>query len=441
VQTEKLMTTQEKKSPAHSNQEQPELDFSFPLESRWQAFWGNLRLFFVRAVVSAVSSSPAETDLLLASTVWYATILGNLKEVLSRRRPMLNPAQKVEVQWLLSVRPWYRTLWSNLRAFRSRSEVPRVTARPVQTDLLLQTQPWFVTVWQEIAGLFDLSARYVPAVQPVAVRPLFRDYRFKKRSAVFSVGGHLLLVAAVLWLPSWLSRSNRPGVASETITQLSTGPLFLNLPPKAEKSGGGGGGGRREKTPASLGKLPRLSDRQLTPLTPKLLNYDPVLPVEPTVVVPQLAQLPSIDVAYLGDPLGIPGPPSSGPGTGGGIGTGKGGGVGPGEGPGVGPGKDGGVNGGVFRVGGGISPPAVLSRIEPAYSEEARRARYQGSVILSAIVRKDGTIQILKVLRGLGLGLDENAIEALKLWRFRPGMRAGEPVDVALNIEVNFALR
>ena len=80
-------------------------------------------------------------------------------------------------------------------------------------------------------------------------------------------------------------------------------------------------------------------------------------------------------------------------------------------------------------------------RVEPTYSEEARKARYQGIVLLSAIVRKDGTIEILKVLRGLGLGLDERAIEALRQWRFEPATRAGQPVDVALNIEVNFTLR
>jgi len=258
---------------------------------------------------------------------------------------------------------------------------------------------------------------------------------------MFSLAAHCLLVAAILWLPGWLAFSKKPKESPQVLTQLTTEPLFLNLPPKPKKSGGGGGGGRREKTPASLGKLPRFSDRQLTPPTPKIVNLKPVLPVEPTVVVPQLAQLPPVNVAQLGDPLGIPGPPSSGPGTGGGIVTGTGGGVGPGKGPGVGPGEGGGTGGGLYRVGGGVSAPTVVYRIEPNYSEDARRARYQGSVVLSAIVRKDGSIEILKVLRGLGLGLDENAVEALKKWKFRPGTRSGEPVDVALNIEINFALR
>ena len=79
--------------------------------------------------------------------------------------------------------------------------------------------------------------------------------------------------------------------------------------------------------------------------------------------------------------------------------------------------------------------------MEPQYSEEARKARYQGTVILQAIVRKDGTVDILRVVRSLGFGLDEKAIQALKEWRFRPGMKNGLPVDVSLNIEVNFNLR
>ena len=88
-----------------------------------------------------------------------------------------------------------------------------------------------------------------------------------------------------------------------------------------------------------------------------------------------------------------------------------------------------------------MSPPTVLSRVEPQYSEEARKARYQGTVVLEAIVRRDGTVDIQRVVRSLGFGLDENAIQALKQWRFRPGTRNGVPVDVSLNIEVNFNLR
>jgi TonB family protein len=95
---------------------------------------------------------------------------------------------------------------------------------------------------------------------------------------------------------------------------------------------------------------------------------------------------------------------------------------------------------GVFRVGAGVSPPSVISRVEPQYSDEARQARIQGSVTLEAIVRKDGTLEILRVVKSLDPTLDQNAIEALQQWRFRPGMKDGQPVDVALNILVNFNL-
>ena len=103
-------------------------------------------------------------------------------------------------------------------------------------------------------------------------------------------------------------------------------------------------------------------------------------------------------------------------------------------------GGGGGIGGGVFRVGGGVTPPTILFKIDPIYSEAARKARYEGTVVLGAIVRKDGTIDILRVVRSLGFGLDQSAIKALKLWKFRPGMRNGVPVDVSLNIEVNFSL-
>jgi TonB family protein len=434
-----MQNPQETEQKHHSERE-ANLDFSLPEESRWLAFWENLKGLFVKAVASSVSATPAETDLLLASAVWYSTILGNLKSVLLGQRQPAVSAHTVETSLLLKSQSRFRSLWENLGAL-FRTPTAAITAVPVQTDLLLETKPWFRTIFRELPALVAPRPVYVLSAQPVAVSPLFRDHRFRKRSAILSVAAHFLLVTAILWLPGWFVSSDKPKENPQVLTQLTTEPLFLNLPPKPKKSGGGGGGGRREKTPASLGKLPRFSDRQLTPPTPKIVNLKPILPVEPTVVVPQLAQLPPVNIAQLGDPLGIPGPPSSGPGTGGGIGTGTGGGVGPGKGAGVGPGEGGGMGGGPFRVGGGVSAPTVLYRIEPNYSEDARRARYQGSVVLSAIVRKDGSIQILKVLRGLGLGLDENAVEALKKWKFSPGTRSGEPVDVALNIEINFALR
>jgi TonB family protein len=132
--------------------------------------------------------------------------------------------------------------------------------------------------------------------------------------------------------------------------------------------------------------------------------------------------------------------PSNGQGSGGGIGNGKGGGVGNGNGGGYGPGSGGGVGGNVFRVGGGVSAPVLLYKKEPEYSEEARKAKHQGTVVLSVQIDPSGHATNMKVIRSLGLGLDEKALEAVASWKFAPGKKDGKPVTVEAQIEVNFRL-
>ena len=96
--------------------------------------------------------------------------------------------------------------------------------------------------------------------------------------------------------------------------------------------------------------------------------------------------------------------------------------------------------GGVYRVGGGVTPPRLLSKVEPAYSDEARAAKYQGTVVVYVEIGPDGLAHNPSVMQGLGLGLDEKAIEAINLWQFKPGAKDGVPVTVAATIEVNFRL-
>jgi TonB family protein len=205
--------------------------------------------------------------------------------------------------------------------------------------------------------------------------------------------------------------------------------------------GGGGGGGDRSPLPASFGKLPKASLRQFTPPMAVINNPNPRLTMEPSIIAPPDVSLPNVKADNWGDPLAkIGGPPSNGPGSGGGIGSGSGGGVGSGKGGGFGPGEGGGVGGGVYRVGGGVTAPIVLSKKDPEYSEEARKAKYQGVVLLSIEVTASGTASNIKVVRSLGLGLDEKAIDAVKQWKFKPGYKDGKPVTVAATIEVNFRL-
>jgi protein TonB len=206
---------------------------------------------------------------------------------------------------------------------------------------------------------------------------------------------------------------------------------------KKDRSGGGGGGGNRSPLDASQGKLPKPAPKQFTP--PRVDPIDnPKLPMTLTIVAP--ADIPNIQANNLGDPLSRLGIPSNGTGFSGGIGSGGGGGVGSGRGPGAGLGSGGAFGGGAYRIGGGVSAPTVLVKVEPEYSEEARKAKWQGTVVLSLVVDENGAAQAIKVTKSLGLGLDQKAIEAVMKWRFKPGMKDGKAVPVLASIEVNFRL-
>ena len=157
----------------------------------------------------------------------------------------------------------------------------------------------------------------------------------------------------------------------------------------------------------------------------------------PTIVA---ESVPNINAPNYGDPLSHLGVPSNGTGLGGGIGSGSGGGVGPGHGPGFGPGSGGGFGGGAYRIGGGVSEPKLIFKVEPEYSEEARKAKWQGEVVLQIVVDEHGNPKDMRVTHSLGLGLDQKAMEAVTKWRFTPGMKDGKPVPVIATIAVNFRL-
>lgn len=203
---------------------------------------------------------------------------------------------------------------------------------------------------------------------------------------------------------------------------------------------GGGGGGDNSPLPASRGRLPRIAPRQFTPPSVVIHNINPKLVMEPTLVISSDVSLPHLDMAVFGDPYTKPGPPSNGPGSGGGVGSGCCGGVGPGKGPGFGPGDGGDTGGGLRGSSGASTAPVLIFKVEPEFSEEARKAKLQGVVMLYAEVDTNGRLRNIRVTRGLGLGLEEKALEAVKQWRFRPGYRDGKPVVAAATIEVNFHL-
>ena len=130
-----------------------------------------------------------------------------------------------------------------------------------------------------------------------------------------------------------------------------------------------------------------------------------------------------------------------GPGGGGGTGTGAGTGIGEGEGPGVGQGSGGGTGGGPYRPGSGIEPPKLLHEVRPDYTEDARLRRLEGEVIMEIVIRRDGSVGDLRIVRGLGGGLNERAVQAVRQWRFSPARRLASPVDVIVEVSVEFKLR
>ena len=230
--------------------------------------------------------------------------------------------------------------------------------------------------------------------------------------------------------------------ASTKYEPIDISPYLAELQSAGKKAGGGGGGGDRSPTPASKGAIPRFAKQQLAPPLAVIRNLNPKLQVEPTLLGPPDLKLPQMasNMTAWGDPQGVLGPPSNGPGTGGGIGSGEGTGIGSGKGGGLGPGEGGGTGGGPFSVGGGVSAPIPIYKPEPAYSEEARKAKYQGTVVLWIIVDTQGNVTEARVVRPLGLGLDEKALETVRTWKFKPALRNGAPVPVRVSVEVSFRL-
>jgi periplasmic protein TonB len=255
----------------------------------------------------------------------------------------------------------------------------------------------------------------------------------------FAISGviHAAAIAVIATAGFWLTKQPRlvPHATSVVMTEVEVYPL----PEDLDKIRGGGGGGDQDRLSELNGSLPRFAREQIAPPSIIVRNEQPKLAAEPTLVGP-----PAISVsptAPAGNPLAaILQPPSNGTGTGSGIGTGAGGGIGSGYGAGFGPGYGGGMGGGAFRVGGGVSAPRAIYDPEPEYSEEARKAKYQGRVLLWVIVGQDGRPRDIHVQRSLGMGLDEKAIEAVRQWRFEPSTKDGKPVPVQVNIEVSFRL-
>jgi TonB family protein len=262
------------------------------------------------------------------------------------------------------------------------------------------------------------------------------------KPAVASLTAHatVALLAVLLSMRPTESASivDTPHEESHLVFLLSPGP-----------GGGGGGGGLRQPKPAP--KILRKSERPRPQLSvPPAKEAEPVVvakqdPPEPEPAKEIIAPVETVAANEV-DRVGqiahaVEAPESNGPGSNGGVGTGQGSGNGEGLGSGIGEGDGGGTGGGPYRPGSGIEPPRLLHEVKAQYTEEARRRGIAGDVVLEVVVRRDGSVGDAHVLQGLGYGLDERAISAVRQWRFSPAQRKGAAVDVLVEVAVEFTLR
>ena len=261
------------------------------------------------------------------------------------------------------------------------------------------------------------------------------EYSFALETQQSKVGAgastlaHIALVAVFLVILRLAPQALPPEITEALNIDMA---VFLPTP----GPGGGGGGGDRKPEPPRKAEVVAPKKDPISVPAQKPIDPTPEVTKEPP---PEQLVVPFQPMAAA--EMTLPGTVS--PSTTNSAGSGSGGGAGPGQGSGLGPGFGGGFGGGAYRPGSGITLPTVLREVKPAYTADAMRAKVQGSVWLECIVMPDGSVGDVKVTRSLDpiFGLDQEAIKAAKQWRFRPGVRQGEPVPVIITIELTFTLR
>lgn len=288
----------------------------------------------------------------------------------------------------------------------------------------LKEEGVFHSLWTSIRDVFFpvklpplvLESKPIPVVDRMKTR---QDP--KATAAAFAV--YALLLLGIAWI---VKHQVQVAIKAKT-----TAAIDLSSPPPMApaKTSMGGGGGQKGPTPVSKGALPKFAKIQITP--PKA-PVESKINIQPTIEVQTNLQMANNKMPNFGMPNSNV--------MGNSMGNGSGTGIGSGNGSGLGPGSGGNYGGGLRKIGGGVSMPEVIHSVEPEFSEEARKAKFQGLVTVSLIVDTNGIPQNVRVVRGVGMGLDEKAIEAARQYRFKPAMENGKPVPVELDIQVNFQI-
>ncbi len=301
-----------------------------------------------------------------------------------------------------------------------------------------EEKPIWAELWESIRDVFfppklpplELTSTPIPVPDRLAVKPNPWAIGI---STSFNIA--ILLVLLFFVGRKIVEQVTKPNMMTSIDVGDWTAPKALN------KAGGGGGGGDHSIIEASKGKLPKIEKDPIVP--PQVQTFDkPKIQMPSAIAVQNDIKLPdNPELANIGMKIGANVVLSNGTGSGGGMGSGSGGGLGSGNGIGYGPGSGWNTGGGLAQVGGRVSAPVPLFQPEAEFSDEARRAKYQGVCLVGLIVDAQGNPQNVHIVRALGMGLDEKAMEAVRKYKFKPAMRDGKyPVPVYVNIEVNFRL-
>jgi periplasmic protein TonB len=321
---------------------------------------------------------------------------------------------------------------------------PKVGDRPVNKRLEVDWGGNFGGFVEQLKEFFSPTKAAMPAgIKPVQVKDIWsKDENFGWTQAIaFAVHAGVIALLIVPFITNMLP-STTQAKNTVDVTPLDISPYLSKLPAGANKAGGGGGGGDRSTTPPTKGRAPRFAMTQFATPTAVIKNPTPKLPMDATLLGPPDLKIPNNNLPNMGDPMQSTVNLSNGTGGGSGIGTGEGGGIGSGTGGGLGPGEGGGTGGGAFRAGvNGVGLPSCFYMPNPPYSDEARKAKYSGTVLVEAVVTVDGRVTNPRVIKSPGLGLDESTVNTLRTWRCKPANGPnGKPVAVQVPFEVTFRL-
>jgi TonB family protein len=303
-----------------------------------------------------------------------------------------------------------------------------------------EEKPVWTTLYENLRDLF-FPVKLPPL--KLTSTPIPVPDRMAVKANPWAIGISSTLNIGILLLVIWLGIRIVHNIVKPPLnaTNIDVGNFDLKAPKAGTAAGGGGGGGSHDIVDPIKGKLPpRMKDPITPPMVPVLENPKLAVPsainVQQNIQLPDNPNMPNIGVTKSANVQLA----SDGQGGGGGMGNGYGGGMGPGTGNGYGPGQGGNAGGGLYQIGGGVSAPVPIFTPEAEFSDEARRAKYQGVCLISVIVDKFGNPQDPRVIRALGMGLDEKALDAVRKYKFKPAMKGNMAVPVRITIEVNFRL-